>query len=75
MSRPQEFAKAKRMVDRTNSREKIVRRLGANSRSIQCHPAHDEICQILSGSVTITEADGTSFENGPGTLLVMQRSQ
>jgi len=32
---------------------------------------NDEICQILSGSATITEADGTSFEIGPGTLLVM----
>lgn len=32
---------------------------------------NDEICPILSGSATITEADGTSFEIGPGTLLVM----
>ncbi|NWL29342.1 hypothetical protein DM794_20155 [Paenarthrobacter ureafaciens] len=32
---------------------------------------NDEICQILSGSATITEADGTSFDIGPGTLFVM----
>jgi uncharacterized cupin superfamily protein len=32
---------------------------------------NDEICQILSGSATITEADGTTFEIGPGTLFVM----
>ena len=31
---------------------------------------NDEICQILSGSATITEADGTSFDIGPGTLFV-----
>ncbi|WP_077488430.1 cupin domain-containing protein [Sinomonas mesophila] len=33
-------------------------------------PGYDEICQILSGSATITEADGTSFDIGPRTLLV-----
>jgi uncharacterized cupin superfamily protein len=32
---------------------------------------NDEICQILSGSATITEADGTTFDIGPGTLFVM----
>lgn len=29
-----------------------------------------EICQILSGSATITEADGNSFDVGPGSLFV-----
>ena len=33
-------------------------------------PGYDEICQILSGSGTITEPDGSSFEIGPGTLFV-----
>jgi uncharacterized cupin superfamily protein len=33
-------------------------------------PGYDEICQILSGSGTITEADGSSFDIGPGTLFV-----
>ena len=32
---------------------------------------NDEICYILSGSATITEVDGTSFDIGPGTLFVM----
>jgi uncharacterized cupin superfamily protein len=31
---------------------------------------YHEICQILSGKATITEADGTSFEVGPGSLFV-----
>lgn len=33
-------------------------------------PGYDEICQILSGTATITEPDGTSFDIGPGTLFV-----
>ncbi len=33
-------------------------------------PGYDEICQILSGTATITEADGSSFEVGPGSLFV-----
>ncbi|WP_284989420.1 cupin domain-containing protein [Arthrobacter sp. efr-133-TYG-120] len=33
-------------------------------------PGYDEICQILSGSATITEEDGNSFEVGPGSLFV-----
>jgi uncharacterized protein len=33
-------------------------------------PGYDEICQILSGSATITEQDGSSFEIGPGSLFV-----
>ena len=33
-------------------------------------PGYDEICQILSGSGTITEPDGSSFDIGPGTLFV-----
>lgn len=33
-------------------------------------PGYDEICQILSGTATIVEEDGTSFEVGPGTLFV-----
>ena len=33
-------------------------------------PGYDEICQILSGTGTITEPDGTSFDIGPGTLFV-----
>jgi uncharacterized cupin superfamily protein len=32
-------------------------------------PGYDEICQILSGTATITEPDG-SFEIGPGSLFV-----
>jgi uncharacterized cupin superfamily protein len=31
---------------------------------------YNEICQILSGTATITEADGGSFEVGPGSLFV-----
>jgi uncharacterized cupin superfamily protein len=31
---------------------------------------YDEICQILSGTATITEVDGTTFEIGPGSLFV-----
>ena len=38
--------------------------------SKSARPGYDEICQILSGSATITEADGTSFDIGPGTLFV-----
>jgi len=33
-------------------------------------PGYDEICQILSGTATITEPDGTSFDIGPGSLFV-----
>lgn len=33
-------------------------------------PGYDEICQILSGTATITEEDGSSFEVGPGSLFV-----
>jgi uncharacterized cupin superfamily protein len=33
-------------------------------------PGYDEICQILSGTATITEKDGSSFEIGPGSLFV-----
>src|SRR4030095_14329090 len=33
-------------------------------------PGYDEICQILSGSATITEPDGSSFDIGPGSLFV-----
>jgi uncharacterized cupin superfamily protein len=33
-------------------------------------PGYDEICQILSGTATITEEDGTSFDIGPGSLFV-----
>lgn len=31
---------------------------------------YNEICQILSGTATITEIDGTSFDIGPGSLFV-----
>ena len=31
---------------------------------------YDEICQILSGTATITEVGGTTFEIGPGSLFV-----
>src|SRR4029453_7663303 len=31
---------------------------------------YHEICQILSGSATITESDGTSFDVGPGSLFI-----
>lgn len=31
---------------------------------------YNEICQILSGTATITEIDGNSFEIGPGSLFV-----
>ena len=30
----------------------------------------NEVCQILSGSATITEANGNIFEVGPGSLFV-----
>lgn len=33
-------------------------------------PGYDEICQILSGTATITEVDGSSFDIGPGSLFV-----
>ena len=33
-------------------------------------PGYDEICQILSGTATITERDGSSFDIGPGSLFV-----
>lgn len=33
-------------------------------------PGFDEVCYILSGTGTITEPDGTSFELHPGTLFV-----
>jgi uncharacterized cupin superfamily protein len=33
-------------------------------------PGYDEICQILSGTATITEPDGSSFDIGPGSLFV-----
>ncbi len=38
--------------------------------STSTRPGYDEICQILSGTATITEEDGTSFEVGPGSLFV-----
>jgi uncharacterized cupin superfamily protein len=31
---------------------------------------YNEICQILSGTATITESDGNSFDVGPGSLFV-----
>lgn len=31
---------------------------------------YNEICQILSGTATITEVDGGSFDVGPGSLFV-----
>ncbi|WP_077488714.1 cupin domain-containing protein [Sinomonas mesophila] len=31
---------------------------------------YDEICQIISGTATISEADGSTFEIGPGSLFV-----
>lgn len=33
-------------------------------------PGYDEICQILSGTATIIEEDGASFDIGPGSLFV-----
>jgi uncharacterized cupin superfamily protein len=33
-------------------------------------PGYHEVCQILSGTATITEPDGQSFELGPGSLFV-----
>lgn len=38
--------------------------------STSTRPGYDEICQVLSGTATITEEDGTSFEVGPGSLFV-----
>jgi uncharacterized cupin superfamily protein len=31
---------------------------------------YNEICQILSGTATITESNGNSFDIGPGSLFV-----
>jgi uncharacterized cupin superfamily protein len=31
---------------------------------------YTEICQIISGRATIAEADGTTFEIGPGSFVV-----
>lgn len=33
-------------------------------------PEYHEMCQIVSGTATITEDDGSSFEIGPGSLFV-----
>ena len=33
-------------------------------------PEYHELCQIVSGSATITEPDGTSFEVVPGALFI-----
>ena len=31
---------------------------------------YDEICQIITGTATISEPDGSTFEIGPGSLFV-----
>lgn len=47
------------------------RDLGGHSRNFSStRDGYDAICQIISGTATIAEADGSTFQIGPGSLFV-----